>query len=567
MKAQRLFLLSAIILGLFGLIFGFISCSNPQQTASLSPTVVSVFPENNASAVDPSVRLSVTFSGDMDPASLSSSTFLLTSGEGNVAGVISYDSASKTAAFSPLIKLASATTYTATISDQVKDLQGNRMASPYSWYFTTVGLISAVGTPDASFGTNGIVIYDSGPLLPGTENDSDDYGNAAAIDDAGRILIAGSFKGDVLRYNANGESDNSFSGNLGWGYGLTSSWLRLWNALIIDQSGKILITGGSHDSSSDERRDNMTAVRLNTDGNTDGSFGDSGKFFYDTMLEKTSSNGKSEGRAITIDSAGRILVTGISSILTSNGAENLPTPCNMVWRINPDGKSLDSTFGDGGQIIAGGQAVIVDSGGAIIALGPTTIAKYDNNGKNLDNTFGNGGIVDYQRYYAGPKGLEPAPTSGNSMAVDPSGKILVAGYSLDYSSGTAVKQMTLWRFNADGGTDNGFGANGMVTDKNSEDGSANSAVIDSFGRILVVGKRWDGSYHDMVIWRYDSSGNLDSGFGKGGIVTSDVNSVLNRYPGDDSAGNSIVLDASGRIVVTGYITVPHGSDMVIWRYK
>jgi len=567
MKAQRLFLLLAIILVLFGLIFGFISCSNPQQTASLTPTVVSVFPENNASAVNPSASLRATFSGDMDPASLSSSTFLLSSAEGSATGVVSYDSASKTAAFSPLIKLASATTYTATISDQVKDLQGNRMASPYSWYFTTVGLISAVGTPDASFGTNGIVIYDSGSVIPGTENDSDDYGNAAAIDDAGRILIAGSFKGDVLRYNANGESDNSFSGNLGWGYGLTSPWLRLWNALIIDQNGKILIAGGSHDSSSDERRDNMTVVRLNTDGNTDGSFGDSGKFFYDTMLEKTSSNSKSEGRAITIDSAGRILVTGISSILTSNGAENLPTPCNMVWRINPDGKSLDSTFGDGGKIIAGGQAVRVDSGGAIIALGPTTIAKYDNNGKNLDNAFGNGGIVDYQRYYAGPKGLEPAPTSGNSMAVDPSGKILVAGYSLDYSGGTAVKQMTLWRFNSDGGTDNGFGANGTVTDKNSEDGSANSAVIDSLGRILVVGKRWEGSCHDMVIWRYDSSGNLDSGFGKGGIVTSDVNSVLNRYPGYDSAGNSIVLDASGRIVVTGCITVPHGSDMVIWRYK
>jgi hypothetical protein len=68
----------------------------------------------------------------------------------------------------------------------------------------------------------------------------------------------------------------------------------------------------------------------------------------------------------------------------------------------------------------------------------------------------------------------------------------------------------------------------------------------------------------MVIWRYDSTGNLDPAFGTGGFVVHDDAAG----GGSNDTGNGIALDGLGRILVAGSsLNTTPNADMVIWRWK
>ena len=73
----------------------------------------------------------------MNPASLSGTTFLVSSPGGAVAGTVTYTAATNTATFAPAAILASGVTYTATVTTGTFDLYGNRLAAPYVFTFTT----------------------------------------------------------------------------------------------------------------------------------------------------------------------------------------------------------------------------------------------------------------------------------------------------------------------------------------------------------------------------------------------------------------------------------------------
>jgi hypothetical protein len=105
------------------------------SAATAAPTVVSVVPLNNASAVAVAVNPSATFSQAVTGSSV---VFSVKDGANAVvAGTVSYDSASKTATFTPGAALAFGTTYTATVSGAT-NAAGQAMAAPYSWTFTSV---------------------------------------------------------------------------------------------------------------------------------------------------------------------------------------------------------------------------------------------------------------------------------------------------------------------------------------------------------------------------------------------------------------------------------------------
>ncbi|MDH5543386.1 MAG: Ig-like domain-containing protein [Nitrospinota bacterium] len=82
------------------------------------------------------MSITVKFSKDMNPATINAGTFTLSDGTNKVAGNIAYDSAIRTASFTPTQKLANATTYSATVSG-VADKAGNQLVAPYNFSFTT----------------------------------------------------------------------------------------------------------------------------------------------------------------------------------------------------------------------------------------------------------------------------------------------------------------------------------------------------------------------------------------------------------------------------------------------
>jgi phosphodiesterase/alkaline phosphatase D-like protein len=98
--------------------------------------VVSTTPTNNATEVPLGNTITVTFSQDVEPATLvgaiTVSSFL-----GNLPGVISYNSTTKTATFTPGTPFAPLTDYTVTVADKVKSVTTVRLSAPYIFGFKT----------------------------------------------------------------------------------------------------------------------------------------------------------------------------------------------------------------------------------------------------------------------------------------------------------------------------------------------------------------------------------------------------------------------------------------------
>ncbi len=101
------------------------------QQDTTAPTVVNVSPTSNASNVFTGTQITAVFSEAMLSSSITSTTFSVA----GVSGTVSYSGL--TATFIPSAPLAYSTTYTATITDGVKNLAGNSLASNYIWSFTT----------------------------------------------------------------------------------------------------------------------------------------------------------------------------------------------------------------------------------------------------------------------------------------------------------------------------------------------------------------------------------------------------------------------------------------------
>jgi hypothetical protein len=103
------------------------------------PTVISESPASAVTGICPSTVVTATFSEEMNPATINTTTFTLTAGTPPVAvtGVVTYDAASDTATFTPSSALALSTLYTATITTGAQDTFGNPLAINFVWSFTT----------------------------------------------------------------------------------------------------------------------------------------------------------------------------------------------------------------------------------------------------------------------------------------------------------------------------------------------------------------------------------------------------------------------------------------------
>jgi uncharacterized delta-60 repeat protein len=275
------------------------------------------------------------------------------------------------------------------------------------------------------------------------------------------------------------------------------------------------------------------------------------------------------GQAITVDTDGRILVTGH---INEGTDEDM-----ALWRHNSSG-TLDTAFNNVGYVVHNGAAggnsydrgfsIVIDSSGKILVGGYSingsgnfdmAIWRYNSDGI-LDNTFDTDGIaVHHNAAGAGTHDL------GFGITLNADGKILVTGYSIN---GDSNEDMVIWRYNSNGTLDTSFNALGYVVHNSAAGGNGSDfgrvVTADSNGNILVAGRSWNGSNDDMVIWRYDSTGVIDTSFNTAGFV------VHNGAAGGNShdIGEGLVIDQNGRILVTGSSINSEGNyDMIIWRYN
>ena len=132
-----------------GLIVGVYNNTLHAESSLKSPAIIiSASPEDNTVGVDITIPISITFSGEIDPSTLTDTFHLYRVNnleEVIVPGNIKYDAESKTVYFIPEGELSYSTNYRLTIERGVKDPSGNALESGYSWRFTTRNSIGGCG--------------------------------------------------------------------------------------------------------------------------------------------------------------------------------------------------------------------------------------------------------------------------------------------------------------------------------------------------------------------------------------------------------------------------------------
>ncbi|MDQ3748670.1 MAG: FG-GAP-like repeat-containing protein [Acidobacteriota bacterium] len=405
---------------------------------------------------------------------------------------------------------------------------------------TPTRIKAAPGDLDPTFGNGGKVIT---PIAGFGAND-------VAVQPDGKIVVVGtrnsatsgdSFDFSVVRYNTDGSLDNSFGtgGIVITDFGDTNDQAI---AVALQPDGKIVVGGTSGSWTGNNA---FTLARYNTNGTLDVSFGTGGKVVTDF------GGNRGAAGAIAIQPNGKIVAAGYSG----NFVSGVGTTSDLaVARYNTDG-TLDPSFGTGGKVITdlGGNSdfaeeVIIQSDGKIIAAGvggnfpPAadtrrfSLVRYNADG-SLDTSFGTGGKVITAIGNV---------SSASGAVIQADGKIVVAGWS---NSGTFASSVdfALVRYNPDGSLDNSFGTGGIVlTDFGSSGGDyALDVVIQSNGKIVVVGETGPSGSPDFAVARYNTDGTLDSSFGTGGKVITDFGSSSR-----DRAGG-VAIQADGKIVVVG----------------
>jgi uncharacterized delta-60 repeat protein len=257
--------------------------------------------------------------------------------------------------------------------------------------------------------------------------------------------------------------------------------------------------------------------------------------------------GNDEGKAVVVQPDGRVVVAGSSQ----NG-----TPIILVIRYNPDG-SLDPSFGGDGIITTTIGVAAICNALAIQSDGKLVVAGSSRNGTtedfavvryNTDGSLDDGGPSDITPgdfFGSGGKVLTAIGTGddvGNAMALQPDGRVVVAGYS----NNGANDDFAIVRYNTDGSLDTSFDGDGKVTTQiGAGDNVGNAVAIQANGRVVVAGASFNGTNFDFAVVRYNTNGSLEATYGTGGKVLVDVSN------GGDDTGFGIVLDSLGRAVVVG----------------
>lgn len=337
------------------------------------------------------------------------------------------------------------------------------------------------------------------------------------------------------------------------------------NELVLDGSGRLVIPGHSFDAATGSL--DMAVWRLNADGTPDGSFGSAGLVRHPGEVVTGTNAPQVVGSSARVDGSGRIVIAGYD--IDSAGIWGV-----AVWRFTSGG-APDATFGTNGLVRltspqAGGVGLALDASGRPVVSGfawngtdwDAAVWRFTTAGIP-DSTFGGTGLVT-QNSSAG-SGQAMGEDIGVGVAVDGSGRIVMAGYS---SNAAGNQDMTVWRYNADGTPDAGFGSNGVFRHDNAAGGGGNDVgrtlAVDGSGRIVVVG--WSPGAttgDDFALWRLTPGGALDGSFNGQGFVTQAGAAGGN---GTDT-GRDVAIDGQGRIVATGESANPAGDlDMVVWRF-
>ncbi len=278
----------------------------------------------------------------------------------------------------------------------------------------------------------------------------------------------------------------------------------------------------------------------------------------------------------------------------------------------------DPGFGAGGEAFAGfpgrdeaGHAVAVAANGKVIVAGTSESGAFDvevmrfTTGGVLDNTFDGDGIR---------KTSFGGTDHGRAVAIQPDGKVVVAGYSLNPAPNSSAivarytttgafdasfsgdgKKVVNWpgvtqsgaygvaiqadgkivlagfalpgdfavaRLNPNGTYDNTFDGDGRVTIDIGPNDTAFAVAIQDDQKIVVAGNAIadDASAVRFGVARLNTDGTLDGSFSGDGVLRT-------PFSGEDAYALGVAVQGDGKIVAAGLVTSATATDFALVRYN
>ncbi|HAM88042.1 MAG: hypothetical protein US83_C0001G0013 [Candidatus Falkowbacteria bacterium GW2011_GWC2_38_22] len=349
---------------------------------------------------------------------------------------------------------------------------------------------TSTGILDTSWGTSGILTYNSGAL-------QSDIAQAVTIDSQNNVYVAGTqgtngFDWAIRKYTSAGTLDTSWgsAGQLTYNSG-ASQW-DFANAVILDSQNNIYIVGSRETDNTD-----WVIRKYTSTGILDTSWGSAGMVTYNSGASQSD-----DANTIIIDSQNNIYIAGFQG---TNGADWAIRKYTSAGILDTDwGFSGLVTYNSGDLQLDYARAIAIDSQNNIYVAGSQQtngydwiIRKYTSTG-TLDTSWGTSGILTYN------SGASQADHA-RSITLDCQNNIYVAGYQ-----GTNGTDWAIRKYTSTGILDTSWGTSGILTYNSgaSQWDYAQAITIDNQNNIYVAGYQSTNG-NDWAVRKYDPSGQID----------------------------------------------------------
>jgi len=403
------------------------------------------------------------------------------------------------------------------------------------------------GSIDSTFGTNGLAIA--------AIDSFNDMANALAIQPGGQIIVAG-FSSDSLdidhfalvRFTQSGVLDTTF-GTQGITRSNFGNVYAICNSIAIQPNGRIIAAGSATNDSTTQ----VAVARYTLNGILDSTFNGTG--LVTTVVDSSDD----EGYAVAIQPDGKLVVAGAAY---NNDSSNYDFAVVRYDSTGVPDASFGNNGSVTTNLLGSGNfayGVALQNNGQIVAAGRTFnsntnaymfgLVRYNSNG-TLDNTFGAGGIDTTT--------IGGYDDEGQAVAIQPAdGKIVVAGFA---DVNNTAYNFAVVRYNTNGSLDTtSNGGNGKVTTPVDSTSSGEAVAIQPDGKIVVAGYSQDTAtlYYSVGVARYLT--NLTLGIVDLAIANNSVflypnplqnEAVLDYTLVSNEAISMYVYDVTGKLMQT-----------------
>jgi uncharacterized delta-60 repeat protein len=480
------------------------------------------------------------------------------------------------------------------------------------------------GVLDPSFGVGGLVTTSFGyspppaTLYPSAPSQQ----NTFAVQNDGKIVVAGVAQGSVARLNADGSTDTTFGAS-----GLvTTPNFQADQVAVQPADGKIVVSGSTMNAD----RQEFGLIRLNSNGSLDQTFGYSGLV---TIPVSNMNSPQTQPSALAVQADGRIVIAGttaISSELTgtiTNAGSTLAT-----------GNLIVITSANHG-LASGMQVTVSGVQGDTAANGTWTITVLDANTFVLNGSNNNGLYLTGGRWLSTftttnfavarvySDGHQDSDFNGNGMTIfnvgptisagkipfshdgltamalapptagQPDGQILVVGYSDVHYMNLSLNAPTfsssdpqphnklnfvIARINFQNGLLDTSFAGGIINldifhalggGAGLADDVPNDVLVQPDGKVVVAGQTWMNdnlyAFPNFGVARFNTDGTLDKSLNGDGIIYTDFSP---DFSDAKDIGYSVGIQQDGKIVVAGTTNQtdhngPHNNGFALVRYN